>query len=367
MSELIEIRMPRYDPAMESGKIIKWFKKEGDKVAKGEPLVLIETEKVAVEYPSPYDGIIEKILFEKGEVKVGQTIAYINPNISSEKANMQKDVLATPSARRIAREFNVDLKNIQGTGPHGRITAEDVQRYIETIKQSPIKSSNDSVDYELLELSQFRATIAEKMVKSSTNIPQVPLFFEVYFDEMIKLAKSYEQKGTPISLSSIIIKATSFAIRKHPLINSSFENNKIKIFKSINIGYALNTKEGLIVVVIKNTDKKNILEINNELELLKKKAESNSLEPQDVLGSTFTITNLGPYEVNYFIPLINYPQAAILAIGKIEDKFQIENKSIRKTCMLTLVFDHRIMDGAQAALFAKELKNYIENPFLLFI
>jgi pyruvate dehydrogenase E2 component (dihydrolipoamide acetyltransferase) len=368
MSNLLEVRMPRYDPSMDSGKIVKWIKNEGDNVNKGDPLVLIETEKITVEYPSPYSGRLEKIIHKEGTVAVGEIIAYISPTQGKQEI---REPFATPAARRLAREYNLDLSKIVGSGPQGRITAEDVMKHLkESSVTKPEEQYEEKVsEYEIIELSKFRSTIAEKMSKSAKNIPHVPLFFEVFFDEVYKMLDAFKKRNIELSLSSFIIKAAALALSKNLILNSSFEENKIRIYKKINIGYALETKEGLLVVVIRDADKKSLIEINKELENLKNKAASNKLELQDVLGSTFTITNLGPYGINYFIPIINYPQSAILAVGKIEDTLKIFNNQYitKKSAILTLVFDHRVTDGAEACKFIKEFKELLENPLSLII
>lgn len=366
MSNLLEVRMPRYDPSMESGKIIKWIKKEGESVNKGDPLVLIETEKVTIEYSSPYSGRLEKIVYKEGLVNVGEVIAYISPAENKQEA---RELFVTPAARKLAREHNIDLSKIKGSGPQGRITVEDVMEYIKEHSELKTEEKIEETDFETMELSSIRSSIAEKMSKSYATIPHVPLFFEVNLDEIFKMIEALKRRNMEISFSSVIIKAVALALRKNIILNSSFEEKKIKVFKKVNIGYALETKDGLLVVVVKEADKKSLTEINKELEILKNKANSGKLEPQDVLGSTFTITNLGPYNVSYFVPIINYPQSAILAIGKVEENLKLINNqpTIKKTAILTLVFDHRVTDGAQAARFINDLKELLENPYNILI
>ena len=367
-----KIYLPRFDAVMENG-IIEWIKKEGDKVKKDEPIARVEGEKTIFEIKSPIDGVIHKIFFpNKAVVPVGEVIAIIaKPNekiIEKEYIEKREEVIkATPKAKKIAKQYGIDLSKIIGTGPEGRITESDVLKFIEESKAKPSIEFAPKI-LERIQVKGIRKAISERLTYSYKNIPSASLIIDIEVDNLLKFHEEFEKKhGKEISFTAIIAKAVAEALKKHRILNSSFEENEIKIFEDINISIAIDTPNGLLAPTILNADKKNIIELSNEIRKLIDKAIKGELSPEEAFGGTFTISNLGPYGIDVFIPIINPPQSAILGIGKIVKKPIIENnKIIIKSIMsLCLVFDHRVIDGAPAANFLKTLKEYLENPHLL--
>jgi pyruvate dehydrogenase E2 component (dihydrolipoamide acetyltransferase) len=400
---LRDILMPRYDPEMLSGKVLEWLKNVGDTVSQGEPVVRIETEKVTLEVEAPETGILEKILVIPSEedVPVGTPLGSIRakgeaggatdkapvPDLSSFNANSKlsgsmktesptaNDVnleskqtslggRASPSARRLARELNVDLSFVVGTGPNGRITGEDVEKYSKTAstvgQQAPSVSSSQipERDGKIRQLSFMRKAIGDKMYESWTRIPQVPLFLEVSLSEVDKLTKELEATSKrKISLTAILTKALSRALMQFPDLNSRYESDGVHEFEHVDVSIAVALKEGLITPVVRNADQKTIPEISSDIEELAKRARDVNLSPAEVRGGTTSISNLGGYHVDWFIPIINPPQATILGMGRARE-------SARGTPVLTLtlVFDHRITDGARAAELLDKIRDYIESP-----
>jgi len=361
------IYMPRFDAVMEKG-VIYWQKKEGSQVKKGEIIASVEGEKSVFDVESPIDGILRKIFCQDGEeVPVGQVIAIITEpgeeiteDLETEK---EFEIKISPRARKLAEKYGVDLTKVVGSGPGGRIVEEDI---IEAIKR--IKAEEGPTVLKILPLTEFRKTIARRLSHSHQTIPSATLIIEVNMEKLLKLRQDLEKSlNRRISLTAFIVKAVAEALKEHPNINSSFEESSIKIFKDINIAVAIQSPKGLVAPAVFNADSKSILEISEEINKLTDNAEKGKLKPEDLRGGTFTVTNLGPYGIEAFIPIINPPQTAILAIGKISSKPVAANNQIliKPIATLTLVFDHRVVDGLPAALFLQKVKDIIENPNIL--
>jgi len=387
-----EIILPRLDPGMKEGTIIEWYKKEGEYIEKGESIVKIEGEKVIFDVEVPESGIIGRILVNEGvSLPIGTQIAIIVqpgeeiPEIEFEITRpevvetipeeffepvlkrVKERIRASPLARRIAKEKNIDLGQIKGSGPGGRIEKKDVLKYIEY-------SSKETKPISLLEtretivLAGMRKTIADRMTDSYRKIPQLAIAMEANMSEILNFKDKIEKKSeTKIPLTTFLTKVVALALEKFPIVNSTLDEGKIKIFKDINIGVAVAVEEGLIVPVIRNANKKSIIEIASMLKDLVEKTRDRIISTDELRGGTFTITNLGAFGVNLFAPIINPPQAAILGIGKITKKPRVieEKIIILPVIMLTLVFDHRIIDGSKAAIFLNEIKKLIEDPYCL--
>jgi pyruvate dehydrogenase E2 component (dihydrolipoamide acetyltransferase) len=260
--------------------------------------------------------------------------------------------LASPAAKRLAKEYGVDLSILKGSGPEGRIVEEDVKRYIEekSLVQPKVK--------EIIPLTGFRKTSAERVSMSFRTAPHSTIVMEV---DASKAKEAYEKLH--VSYTAIIVKAAAKALLEHPIINSTLEGDRIKIFEDINVGVAVATSLGLIVPVIHNADGKSLKEIDATINDLTEKARHGKLAKEEVSGGTFTITNLGMYGVEFFTPIINPPEAAILGVGRIKDQpvvidGKIETKSF---ILLSLSYDHRIVDGAPAAEFLGKVKEKIEK------
>ena len=362
------LRMPKLSLTMKTGTVVRWYKREGETVEKGEPIVEVLSEKVTCDVEAPASGVLRKIVAKEGEeIPVNGILAVITmpdeplPEIEEiEKAvsvefkkPVEKRILASPAAKRLAREYGIDLSQVVGSGPEGRIVEADVRRFIE-----------EKVGYapkvrETIPLVGIRKMTAEKVSLSKKTAPHCTITMKVDMDEATKLK---EKLG--VSYTEIIVKAVALALKEHPIMNSSLKNDKIEVYEDINIGVAVATEEGLVVPVVKNADRKNLNQLSSEIKMLVEKARTGKLEKGDVSGGTFTITNLGMYEVEAFTPIINPPETAILGVGKIEEIPIVVNGEvkIRPVTVLSLSFDHRVIDGAPAAEFLGKIKEFLEKP-----
>jgi len=369
--------MPRLSLTMKEGTVVQWFRKEGETVHKGEPLVEVLSEKVTYDVEAPESGTLRKILAGEGTnvpidkaigiiaapdeplteaetaaplplLKVEELATVPKPEIVSETT---KQVLASPAAKRLARELGVDLMQVRGTGPEGRIVEDDVKRFAEQATVQPRVR-------EVIPLVGIRKTTAERVSLSARTAPHSTITMEV---DMASALKLREEMG--VSYTAMLLKAVATALREHPLLNSTLEDEQIKVFEDINVGVAAATEKGLVVPVVHNADKKTLSEIAARVKELIEKAKQGKLAKEDLTGGTFTVTNLGMYGVDVFIPIINPPETAILGVGRIAEKpVPVDNEIKMKPVMqLSLSFDHRVVDGAPAAQFLQTVKNVLES------
>lgn len=371
-----KIVMPRLSLTMKTGSVVQWFKMEGDKVEKGEPVVEVLSEKVTYDVEAPAGGVLLKILAEEGvDLPVDATLAFIGapdeelpeaealPAEHVEEARVvevekvktptvKERVLASPAARRLAKEQGVELTQIRGTGPEGRIVEEDVKRFIEE------KAGSAPRIREEIPLTGIRKTTAERVASSFQTAPHSFIIMDVDMTNAVKL-----REATEVSYTAILVQATAKALREHPTINSTLADGKIRVYEDINIGVAVSTEKGLIVPVLRNVDRKPLAEISSELEKLVEKARGGNLSKEQLTSGTFTVTNLGMYDVDMFLPIINPPEAAILAAGRMVKKTVIIDgeTTVKPIMTLTLAYDHRIIDGAPAATFLRKIKEIIEE------
>ncbi len=389
--------MPRLDLDMEKGTVLEWLKKKGDKVTRGEPVVMIMSEKVTYEVESPASGVIYEVLLQPDiEVPIGQVIGVImedgdepkllertvrkareslvelsgvkKPEIKMEVKIGQREEVAkekperkkiSPLAKILAKQYGIDVDGIRGTGPGGRIVKQDVLKAAEELKV------RFEEKVEVIPLSGVRKVVAERMAYSFRTAPHAILIVEVDMSEAVKLRKDFEKmKNVQLSYNAVFVKAVAMALREYPILNSTLEENQIKILKNINVGVAVATERGLIVPVIHDVDEKSLADLSSIIAQLVEKTRLDTLSRSDVTGGTFTITNLGMFGVDAFIAIINPKQAAILAIGRIADKPKVVDGQIliQPTVTLSLSFDHRIIDGAPAAQFLNRIKEILENP-----
>jgi len=362
---------------MKTGSLVQWLKKEDETVKKGEPIVEVLSEKVAYDVEAPAAGILRKILVEEGmDVPVGATLAFIaakdeelpevevmrkapQPRLVDDAIVMEgpettvfrERILASPAAKRMARERNIDLAKVQGTGPEGRIIEEDVKLFKKE-KTGPRPRVK-----EIIPLTGIRKTTAERVASSFQTAPHSFILTDV---DMTKAAKLRE--NTKTSYTAMLIYAAAKALRENPTVNSTLDDGKIQVYDDINIGVAVSTEKGLVVPVLWNADRKQLAEISSELEALVEKARHGKLSREQLTGGTFTVTNLGMYDVKTFLPIINPPEAAILAAGRTEEKPIVANKefSVKPVMTLALAYDHRIIDGAPASMFLSKIKEIIE-------
>jgi pyruvate dehydrogenase E2 component (dihydrolipoamide acetyltransferase) len=399
------VEMPKLGMSMTEGTIEKWLKQEGEKVEKGEPLVCILTEKISYEYESPASGVLRKILGAVNElIPITEPIAIIAgaeedisglalpqsaaagtkeerpAEVKAEPAPREgKRVHASPLAKKIAQEKGIDLAKVAGTGPGGRITQEDVEKFAETGKKTPASpaapiapSETPGASTETVPISGIRRTIGQRMSESKKNIPHFYLSVEVNVSRLMDLRKELlgyieKEKGVRVSLTDLLVKVVAHALEDHPLVNSTLEGQQIRLYKEINVGVAMAGKDGLIVPVIRRANQCSIGDISSRAKELNQKLQEGALSLDDVSGGTFTLSNLGMYGIDLFTAIINPPQSAILAVGKVSDKpVAVDGQVVVRPMMwMTLSVDHRILDGKQAAEFLGEIKRLVENPQLL--
>ncbi len=361
-----KIVMPRLSLTMKEGTVGKWYKKEGDNVEKGEPIAEVVSEKATYDLEAPASGILRKIFVEEGvDAAVNAVLAVITApdETFSEKEILAEEVpkavqevgekvLASPAAKRLAREFGIDLSLIAGSGPEGRIVEEDVRRFVEESSRTLPRVK------EVIPLTGFRKTSAERVSASFKTAPHSTITMEV---DVSKAAELHEK--LQVSYTAVLVKAAAKALTEHSIINSTFEGKQIKIFEDVNVGVAVATEYGLVVPVIHSADRKSSKEIDDAIKDLTEKAKQGKLAREEVTGGTFTITNLGMYGVDFFTPIINLSEAAILGVGKITEKpVVIDGKiEVKPMMMLSLSYDHRVVDGAPAAEFLRKVKEEIEK------
>lgn len=406
---VIEIIMPKLGQTMEKGKIVRWLKKEGEKVGKGEVILEIETDKAVLEVEARDSGVLRKILAKEGDVvPVAQVIGYITrdgedvPEISLEKkgeatqeaahiaeipreaeGKVEREIKASPLAKKIAKERGIDLTQINGTGPGGRITEKDVLEYIarmEAKKTAAAVPREEAImapppeEFQVVSISGMRGAIARKMAYSKANIPHFYIGAEVDMteaarlrDELIPIIES--KVGVRLSFTHMIVRAVALALREHPQLNAVCDGENIKISKNINIGIAVGLEDGLIVPVLKNADSLDLAQTAAKVEKLVSKAREKRLSEDEFTGGSFTISNLGIFDVDSFTAIINPPEVAILAVGKIRDKPAVVDGEIkiRKMMNLTLSADHRAVDGVIAARFLNRVKTLLEKPYSLLL
>ena len=413
------ITMPRLSDTMEEGTISSWLKKVGDKVQEGEILAEIETDKATMEFESFYDGILSHIAVNEGEtVKVDELIAIISENeidvskalesygkessnIPVEESNdgvelnevdkeintantssdSNERIKASPLAKKIAKEKNIDLSKVTGTGENGRIIKNDLSDLspaVETTEQQIEIEQNQSVKVDdlvkeettIVQNSTMRKAIAKNLSKSKFTAPHYYLSVEFNMDNAIAFREQYNSiPDTKISFNDIVVKACAVALKNHPQVNSQWNDEKIILNNNVHIGVAVGIEEGLVVPVIKNADKESLHSINSKVRDYAVRAKSKKLRPDEIEGSTFTISNLGMFGITEFTSIINQPNSAILSVGAIVKKPVVVNDKIvvSNTMKLTLACDHRSVDGVTGSLFLQTLKGYIENPVTILV
>ncbi len=413
-----EFKFPDIGEGIEEGEIVRWHIKEGDKVEEHQVVGEVETDKAVAEIPSPYSGTVLKINFKEGEtVKVGQvlfvigekgeTVSETKPEVRApvfkaagavgylEEAPEEEDVkpkhvvaklvtvesvvLATPIVRNLAKQLGVDITKVVGTGPEGRITENDVKRATETktLPEEKAPAMKITKKYDMwgyvdhVPLKGIRKAIARHMVESVKHIPHVTTMDEADVTELAKLRErekiKAQEKGIKLTYLPFVMKACIAALKEFPLLNATLdeENEDIIVRKYYSIGFAVDVDgEGLVVPVIKYAENKSILDIAKELQELAEKSRMKKLDLNDMRGGSFSITNYGSIGGIFATPIINYPESAILGMGRIYEKpLIVEGKiEVRKVLPLSLVFDHRVADGAYAARFLNALILNLKNP-----
>jgi len=392
---------------------VKWLVKEGAEVKENQPLVEIMTDKVNVEIPAPRKGTILKLMArEGGTVKVGEVLLVIGERGEQGSASTAvaptptaaktpaailpkttgptpspvpiavtpkpQEILATPATRKLARDLGVDLATVQGTGPGGRITDDDVKRFKDVGRSAAavaITVTGPRGVEERVSMRGIRRKVAEHMVKSRDSTAQVTHVDEVDMTEVVHLREkakaSAEKQGIKLTYLPFIIKALVLALKKYPYLNASLDDEKQEIVlkKYYNIGIATDTEQGLVVPVIKGAEHKSITQLAEEISKLSEKARAGQLALDEIQGSTFTVTNVGGIGGVFATPIINYPEVAILGVHKITKRPVVKDNQvvIRDMTYLSVSFDHRVLDGAMAAQFMNATKQYLEDPKLLLL
>ena len=419
------ITMPRLSDTMEEGTISTWLKKVGDKVSEGEILAEIETDKATMEFESFYEGVLSHIAVQEGQtVKVDELIAIISENeidvdnalknykssgsipvpksenliddtVSNEDLSQTKNIpeienissdqriFASPLAKKIAKEKNIDLSSVTGTGENGRIVKEDLQNIeaskisvsseistptVDDSEKKPVFSGDE--EFTEVQNSSMRKAIAKNLSQSKFSAPHYYLSVEFNMDNAIAFREQYNSiPDTKISFNDIVVKACAIALKAHPQVNSQWYDDKIRLNNYVNIGVAVGIEDGLVVPVIKNADLESLHSINSMVRDYAVRAKSKKLRPDEIEGSTFTISNLGMFGIQEFTSIINQPNSAILSVGSIVKKPVVINDKVivSNTMKLTLACDHRSVDGVTGSLFLQTLKGYIENPVTILV
>jgi pyruvate dehydrogenase E2 component (dihydrolipoamide acetyltransferase) len=375
-----EILLPQWGMAMREGTILRWLKKEGDPVNQGEPLVEVEAEKVTSEVAAPQSGVLLRILVQEGStVRTGTVLALVGaagevipdtraapiprpvetsaqPSKPAPKPSATR-VQVMPVARRLALDHGIDLDQVQGSGPHGRITEEDVRRAIEA--QMHVAH--------VIPLAGIRGMIAQRMHESLQTMAQVTLTTEADVTDLQQVREELKQHFS-LTYTDLIVKAVALTLKAHPRLNAWVDENGIQLQRAIHIGVAVALEDGLIVPVVRHADRKSLREIAQETQRLANLAREGKLTQEDVTGGTFTVTNLGMYGVDAFTPIINPPEVAILGIGRIVEKPARGPQGgvlWRQVLTLSLTFDHRAVDGAPAAAFLQAVSKQLEDTTTL--
>lgn len=364
----MELKLPDMGEGIAEGEVVRWLVAEGARVKEDDLLVEVLTDKANVEIPSPVSGTLVKIVAPPGRMlKVGETLAVIEPaGDAAVPGAAPAGAPATPAVRKMAKDLGLDLDSLPGSGPGGRVTEEDVRRAAASKSGAP--SASKPPTEERVPLRGKRRMIARKMVAAKTRVPHVLLVDEADVTGILaqrgKLREIGEREGVKVTILPFIIKAVAAALRLHPGLNASLdeEREEIVLRKSYDIGVAVDTEDGLVVPVVRDADAGTILDLAKEIERLSAAARGGNIAPRDLSGGTFTVTSIGSIGGLFSYPIINVPEAAILAAHKIVTRPVVRDGEIvpREMMYLSLSFDHRIIDGGEATRFLNEVIRRLE-------
>lgn len=410
----VEIIMPKLGMAMKEGTISLWRKQVGEAVKKGEPILEVSSEKIEIEVEAPGDGVLLEMTVQEGiAVPVATVLGFIGqPGEKVEKmsaaqeetaataldipavekpvasfAAEKKQMKASPVAKKIAEEHGLDLASVNGTGPQGRITKEDVEKALEQLHPPTPQETARSVhptavhptaplveDVHRTAVTGIRKVIAARMKDSLQQSAQLTMNMKADVTELLSLqsqaiAHVQQQYDMKLTLTDFVARAVTMALQEHKLMNSAWIQDEIHLFPEVHLGMAVALEKGLVVPVVRNANRLSLIELAKSIKEVSARARSGQLDPSEMSGSTFTITNLGAYGVEHFTPVINPPEAGILGVGAAADQPVWENEGWERRRMLplSLTFDHRILDGAPAALFLQTIKKYLEHPYFLLL
>jgi pyruvate dehydrogenase E2 component (dihydrolipoamide acetyltransferase) len=372
-----DVVMPALGVAQETGKLVRWLKAEGDRVMAGEPLMEVETDKVTVEIEAPAEGVLSRVRISEGEeVPVGEVIALIvapgeaapggdggEPAPSRPERGIPGRSPASPLARRRAKEAGIDLSTLEGTGPGGAVTVADIEAAGAT-RAATAPSAEAAVGEEAVPVGTVWRRMAERTSGSWTTAPHFFLFREADAGRLVSWQRDLEGQGTVTTYTDLLVKLVASALREHPAVNARWEDGGLVRSKDVNVGIAVATDDGLVVPVIHGADRLAVIEIATRRSDLVSRARERALRPQDVAGGTFTVSNLGMYGIDAFTAVLNPPQAAILAVGRIAERVVARDgrPEVRPVLWLSLSCDHRALDGARGARFLETLASLIEEP-----
>ena len=428
----VQVIMPKLSDAMQEGRILQWLKQEGDRIEGGDPVAAVETDKAEIEIEAFGSGILRKILVAAGQsVPVGSLIGIIGDpqeDISAMLAAAAPPpppvpappaapagpspapastvppppapapqpaaaapgpppadegwVRASPVARRLAREAGINIAEVPGTGPQGRILERDVEAFVAARAAAPAAAparpapvtaaAAPGAEFEDRALSAMRRAIATRMVQSKAPVPHFYLTTEADMGQAAEFrdaVNALDPAGRKISFTDLIVKACALALPRHPLVNAAYLDGKIRLYHKVDVGLAVALEDGLITPVVRRCDQKTLKQIGQEAAELADRARARKLRPEEYTGATFTISNLGMFDIEEFSAIINPPEAAILAVGSIVQKPVVVDGAVavRRRMRMTLSCDHRVVDGATGARFLQELKTILEKPYLLVV
>src|SRR5882762_5726867 len=404
-----KVHMEALSPTMEEGRLVKWTKQEGDAVKTGDTLAEVETDKAVMELVARADGQLIKVLVPEGStVPVGNVVAYIGkpgesvaeagavapaaeksarsavsgaqevatapPSPSTITPTDVNRVKASPLAKRMAKDAGVDLNQVQGSGPGGRVVKRDLEGATANAPSVPAlpvlrtadRAPRTSAPYEDVPLTQIRKTIAKRLAASLGPIPHFFLTTEVDMERAAEARSALEVK---VSFNDIVIKAVALALTKHRACNAWFQDDHIRYWNEVHIGMAVAVEDGLITPVIRDADRKTLAQIGAEARELAERARNRRLKPEEYTGASFSVSNLGMFDIDQFTAVINPPEAGIIAVGSIVPKSVAEGDKVvvRRRLRLTMSCDHRVIDGATGAQFLKTLKQMLENPLAMLL
>lgn len=422
----IEILLPALSPTMSEGRITKWLKNEGDKVSSGDAIAEVETDKSNLEIEATDSGVLLKIVVAGGSTApIGGIIGYLGkageavpdaPAAAAPKEEKKAEapkaeekepptakiktepakstvpakpkpaaapkaeatssgerVRVSPLARKMAETEGLELSAIHGSGPNGRIVKRDVD---EAMAAPPAKKSGGQINRatpgerrgpDKLPVSQMRKVIAQRLGEVKPGVPHFYLNIDVEMDQALKLREEAKTLELKVSVNDIVVKATAMAVRRFPRINQIFAGDSIQQLNTVDVGVAVAIEDGLITPLVKDADQKGVAEIGQEIRELAERAKKKSLKPDEYTGGSITVSNLGMFGIDSFIAVLNPPQAAILAVGKVEPKVVVRDGQmvIRQMMSITLSGDHRVIDGAVAAQYLQYLRDFLEHPLRL--
>ncbi len=409
----IEVVMPSLSPTMKEGKIVKWLKKVGDKVSSGDAIAELETDKSNLEIEAYDDGTLAEILVDENQMAtVGAPIAYLTgkgakaaPSAPAPKPVASpapapaaapqaptggqvvplrreapapaggRRLRASPLAKKIARERGLDIHQVQGSGPSGRIVKRDIEEALTKGAAAPAAKKAPAApgarptvgvrpEPQVVPLSSMRKVIAQRMTEVKPGVPHFYLTLEVDMDAAVKVREEAKAMELKVSVNDLIVKAVAMAVRRYPKINVSLQGDHVVQFNTVDVGIAVALEEGLITPILKDADQKGLQAISTEVRELAERARKRALKPDEYTGGSITVSNLGMYGIDQFVAVINPPQASILAVGAVADKAVVVNGqlAVRKRMTATLSCDHRVIDGAIGAEFLRELRGLLEHP-----